>query len=261
MARQRSYRDPCGIARALDVLGGRWALLVVRELLTGPKRFSDLRAALPSVASDVLAQRLRELDAAGVLRRGTLPPPAASHVYELTERGRAIEPVLLALGGWGRYEPMPDGIGPLTASAMLLALKTSYRPPAATIVALDFGEGRRHIARAATETLVIDGEDDSAPAATIHTDTGTLAELVWRDAPIDDAERRGAVRIDGDRAAAVAFLNRVQLIDSIFSSRAPAGVSTLTSSPSLRPTRAFATGDWDESVPSPGFASCGETIR
>ncbi|MFL5868626.1 MAG: winged helix-turn-helix transcriptional regulator, partial [Thermoleophilaceae bacterium] len=86
----RTYGDTCGIARALDLVGERWALLVVRELVLGPKRFSDLRAGLPNVSPDVLSQRLRELEQAGLLRRGKLPPPAGSRIYELTERGQAL---------------------------------------------------------------------------------------------------------------------------------------------------------------------------
>ena len=111
--RMRTYGDPCGIARALDLVGERWALLVVRELLLGPKRFTDLREALPRVSADVLSQRLRELERTGVLRRAKLPPPAGSRVYELTEWGRELEPVVLALGRWGSRGPFPDGGAPL----------------------------------------------------------------------------------------------------------------------------------------------------
>ena len=121
----RTYGDRCGIARALDAVGDRWALLVVRELLLGPKRFTDLRAGLPKVSPDVLAQRLRELEAAGVLRRDTLPPPAASQVYELTERGRALKTVVLELGRWGSGEPANDG--PLGPDAAVIALMTMFR--------------------------------------------------------------------------------------------------------------------------------------
>src|SRR4051795_1875956 len=105
----RTYGDRCGVARALDLVGDRWALLVVRELLLGAKRFSDLRAGLPGVSPDVLAQRLRELEEAGVVRRTKLPPPAAARVYELTERGAELEPVVLALGRWGSAVPFPAG--------------------------------------------------------------------------------------------------------------------------------------------------------
>src|SRR5829696_4949478 len=102
MAGKRSYGDPCGIARALDVVGERWALLVVRELVLGPKRFTDLRAHLPGIATDVLSQRLRQLEHAGVLRPTTLPSPASGPAYELTPRGRELEPVGQPGGTGGR---------------------------------------------------------------------------------------------------------------------------------------------------------------
>ena len=94
----RTYDDACAAAHALDLIGERWALLVVRELLLGPKRFTDLRAGLPGVSPNVLAQRLRELERAGVVRRRKLPPPAASRVYELTDWGKELEPVIVRLG-------------------------------------------------------------------------------------------------------------------------------------------------------------------
>src|SRR3954449_3642338 len=101
MATKRTYGDRCGVARALDVVGERWALLVVRELLLGPKRFTDLRAGLPHVSPNVLSQRLRELEEAGIVRRRKLPPPAGSRVYELTEWGEELEPIVTRLGAWG----------------------------------------------------------------------------------------------------------------------------------------------------------------
>src|ERR671915_410189 len=107
MVTMRTYDDGCAAAHALDLIGERWALLVVRELLLGPKRFTDLRAGLPKVSPDVLAQRLRELEAAGVLLRRRLEPPAASQVYQLTEWGRGLEPVVLGLGRWGSRSPFP----------------------------------------------------------------------------------------------------------------------------------------------------------
>src|SRR3979490_2847091 len=100
MPTSRSYGDRCGIARALDVVGERWALLLVRELLLGPQRLSDLRFALPKASSNLIADRLHELDDRGVVRRRKLPPPANSWVYELTDWGRGLEPIVLALGDW-----------------------------------------------------------------------------------------------------------------------------------------------------------------
>ena len=116
------------MARALDVIGERWALLVVRELLLGPKRFTDLRAGMPNLTPDVLSQRLRELEQAGVLRRDKLPPPIASQVYELTDWGRELEPVVLGLGRWGSRAPFPPGDAALGVDSLVLALKTLYDP-------------------------------------------------------------------------------------------------------------------------------------
>ena len=111
MAAARHYDDPCGIARALDVIGDRWALLVVRELIFGPKRFVQLRSDLHGISPNVLAQRLRDLEEAGVLRRETLEPPASVPIYVLTGRGRALEPVLVELGRWGSREPVTTSAG------------------------------------------------------------------------------------------------------------------------------------------------------
>src|SRR5450759_1201303 len=98
---RRTYGQFCPVARALDLLGERWTLLIVRELLTGPQRYSDLRDHLPGMWSNLLAQRLRDLDAAGLVQRRELPPPAARLVYELTEQGRALAPVVYELARWG----------------------------------------------------------------------------------------------------------------------------------------------------------------
>src|ERR1700712_756666 len=100
------YDDPCGTARALDVIGERWALLTVRELLLGPKRFGQLREGLQAISPNVLSQRLRELELAGIVRREVLPPPANVAVYALPPRGRALEAILIELGRWGSSEPV-----------------------------------------------------------------------------------------------------------------------------------------------------------
>src|SRR5256714_1443998 len=138
MAGKRTYGDRCGIARALDVVGERWALLVVRELLLGPKRFTDLRAGLPHLSADVLAQRLKDLEEAGVVGRRTLAPPAASRVYELTEWGRELEPAVLALGRWGSRAPFPPADARLGVDAFVLALRTLFDPGAAEDVQVTY---------------------------------------------------------------------------------------------------------------------------
>ena len=146
--RKRNYRDSCGIARALDLVGERWTLLVVRELLLGPKRFTDLRAGLPGVSADVLAQRLRELESAGIVVRRTLLPPGAARVYALTDRGRDLEPALHALGRWGSQTALPAEATPLSADAAVVALQTMFDPASAGNIDAAYGLrlGDRHFA-------------------------------------------------------------------------------------------------------------------
>src|SRR5215216_2163825 len=105
MATNRRYADGCAIATALDIVGERWSLLVVRELLLGPKRFTDLQQALPAASPNALSGRLRELGDAGVLRRRRLPSPGSTRVYELTAWGRSLEPIVIALGIWAMGAP------------------------------------------------------------------------------------------------------------------------------------------------------------
>jgi DNA-binding HxlR family transcriptional regulator len=206
---KRTYGDRCGVARALDLVGERWALLVVRELLLGPKRFTDLRAGLPHVGPDVLAQRLRDLEQSGLVRRGTLPPPAGSRIYELTERGRELEPVVIALGRFGSVAPFPPGEAGIGVDAVVIALKSLFAPAAADGMAatyelrlgeqrfrLDVADGRIEIARGSAP----------APDATLETDPGTLASVLWPGRRLDEARRAGDLAIGGDRAAVTRLL-------------------------------------------------------
>src|SRR5688572_20222367 len=124
MSSLRSYEDPCGIARALDLVGERWSLLIVRELLLGPKRFTDLKAGLIGASPNVLSQRLRELEAGGVVQRRR----AGGALYELTELGRELHPILLQLGRWGaRAREAPPGR--LSVDALMIALEATFVPP------------------------------------------------------------------------------------------------------------------------------------
>jgi DNA-binding HxlR family transcriptional regulator len=209
MATKRTYGDPCGIARALDLVGERWALLVVRELVLGPKRFTDLRAGLPNLSPDVLAQRLRELEQAGIVRRRKLPPPAGSRVYELTEWGRELEPVVIALGRWGSRAPFPPGDAQLGVDAMMLALQTVFDPSAADGLSASYelrlGEHTFH-ARVSDGRLELARESANAPDAIIDTDTGTLAAVLWHGRPLGDARRDSAIKLEGSRSAVERFL-------------------------------------------------------
>jgi len=202
MADKRTYRDSCGIARALDLVGDRWALLVVRELIHGPKRFGDLLEALPCVSSDILTQRLRDLEAGGVLVRRKLPPPAGSRVYQLTERGLELEPVLIALGRWGGREPLTSAHGPLTPDAFTTALATLFDPEAAKGLSgawqLNFDDNPFFVEVDDGQLKIARGEG-TEPDAEISTSTGTLALVLWHGASLAEAERDGAATVKGPR--------------------------------------------------------------
>lgn len=206
---RRTYGDPCGVSRALDVVGERWALLVVRELLLGPKRFTALHRGLGGASQNVLSQRLRELEAAGIVRRRRLGPPAGSSVYELTEQGAALEPILVELGRWGRHRPLA-GDGELSVDALVLALRTTFDPAAAgdleTTVDLRVDDDRLEV-RVAQGRLAVARAEAGEPDATLSTDVATLRELAFRKRRLDDAAAAGAVAVEGDRATVQRLLD------------------------------------------------------
>ena len=209
MAGTRSYDDACGIARALDVIGERWALLIVRELVFGPKRFTDLQAGLRRVSPDVLSQRLRELEAAGVIERRTLPRPAASRVYELTDRGRALEPALHALGRWGSREPFPGDDPALGVDAAMVALPSLFDPGRAGDLDATFElelSGDVFAAGVAGGRLTLARGRAPGADAVLATDPGTLAQILWHARSVRDAVAAGAATVTGDRRALNRFL-------------------------------------------------------
>src|SRR5688500_4826925 len=129
---RRIYGQYCGIAYALEIVGERWALLLIRDLILGPKRFTDLRRGLHRIPSNVLSARLKELEKAGVIRRRLLPRPSTGIVYELTEYGRGLEDIVLRLGLWGASslgEPRPEDT--VNVDSLMLALRATFRPEAA----------------------------------------------------------------------------------------------------------------------------------
>ena len=208
-ARRRHYDDACATAHALDLVGERWALLVMRELMLGPRRFSDLRASLPGISANVLTQRLEGLEAAGILVRRRLPPPAATQVYELTEWGYESEPIFQALGRWAARSPAHDPSLPFSAVSLMLSMRTmldaarakdldariGFRVGEDTFLARLAG-GRIEISRAPLNgvDLVFTG---TAPA---------IAGAVYGGQPLDAMEAAGVLQIEGDRALAERFV-------------------------------------------------------
>jgi DNA-binding HxlR family transcriptional regulator len=194
MPTKRNYDQYCAIARALEVVGDRWTLLLVRELLTGPKRHTDLRAGLPGIATNILGDRLQLLQQAGLLRRTTLPPPAAATVYELTDRGRQLKPVLLALAGWG----LPLLGSPRTQDAyrlgwLVLALEQRFDPQAGRGVELTWelrvGDEVLHVRvrDGAVQTL-----QGPAPAPEVVLEADRDVFLAWGTGQLSDEQALAA---------------------------------------------------------------------
>ncbi|GAA3072086.1 winged helix-turn-helix transcriptional regulator [Streptosporangium carneum] len=204
MATKRTYGGGCAIADALDLVGERWALLVVRELVLGPKRYTDLQAGLRNASPNVLAQRLRELEEAGVVRRRKLGPPTSSWVYELTEWGLDLEPVLVHLGRWGRRSPRRDRDAETSVDSLVLALRSHFDPDRSghlrAAYALHIEEDRFSV-RVADGRLEISRGETAEPDALIETDARTFLALLTHRQSLEEAAAEGRLRLTGDAEA------------------------------------------------------------
>jgi DNA-binding HxlR family transcriptional regulator len=209
MTTKRTYGDGCGIAHALDLVGERWALLVVRELLLGPKRFTDLRDGLPNASPNVLSQRLRELEEAEIVRRRKLPPPAGAWVYELTDWGRELKPIAISLGTWALRSPTFPDDGPVGTDSVILALGTFFDAGAAGDLTaryeLRLGENT-FVVRVADGGIDVDRGSAENADAVIETEASTLSALVWERRELADALTAGEITIEGDQRAVTRFL-------------------------------------------------------
>lgn len=212
MGRSR-YPQFCALARAAEVLGERWTLLIARELLLSPKRFSDLRRGLDGISASVLAERLEELESEGLVRRSYLEPPAASWVYELTPDGAALRPAVLELIRWGARRllpPRPDE--QLDPAWIRLALEACARrdpvPPRrfALHIPGDRWETQLLVTGGPAGTTVTDPVPSGPPLdAALVADPRTALGLAAGVVPISDALADGRLMVEGDRAAAADF--------------------------------------------------------
>ncbi|HYS54273.1 MAG TPA: helix-turn-helix domain-containing protein [Thermoanaerobaculia bacterium] len=198
----KGYGDGCAAAHGLSLVGDRWALLVVRELLLGPKRFTDLRAGLPHISPNVLTQRLEELERFAIIRRRRLTPPAAAWVYELTEWGSQLEPVVIALGRWAARSPfLPEGH--LNVDSLILSFRTMFSRRAArgfnAVIEMNFGDDRFHATIKRGHMEIVRGSATGADA-TIEADSDTLAEVVYAGRKFAD------LKVSGKRGFAKRFV-------------------------------------------------------
>lgn len=210
MTTVRSYNQWCSLAKALDVIGERWSLLVVRELLEGPKRYTDLRDDIPGISTDVLAARLKDLEEDGIVARRTLPAPAASKVYELTELGRGLGPTVASLARWGSQLLGPKGDDDaFRPHWLVLGLRGMLRADRVTDVALDIDfdllSGDTVRVRVDEGRLAHVAAPDAEPDVVVHADLGTLAALADGSVAVAAAQADGRLVIDGDAADVRAF--------------------------------------------------------
>lgn len=209
------YDDACGTAFALELVGERWSLLIIRELMLGPRRFSDLRASLPGISAKVLTERLVGLEASGVLTKATLPPPAAVQVYELTAWGYRAEPILQELGRWAASSPLHDPSLPMSAVSMMLSLRTMFDPVRTgdrkAWIGFDIG-GDTFLARLRSGELRIARRPLAAPDFTFTAANAQVLVALFY-GKVDPAllEQDGALAISGDRAAALDFVDLFEL--------------------------------------------------
>lgn len=212
MSPRRSYDQYCSAARALDAVGDRWTLLIVRELLAGPRRYTDLHADLPGVSTDVLASRLKDMERDGLATRRRLPPPGAAHVYELTARGRALLPVLQALGRWGGAalgERRPtDAVRAHWFALPLLRHLEETAGGTAGLVEVRLDEGVFHLCAGAADgedPVYGDGPAPREPDARLVMDTATCTALTRGETDLAAAVRAGRATVTGEGAVAKAL--------------------------------------------------------
>jgi DNA-binding HxlR family transcriptional regulator len=201
--RDRWYDDACGTAHALELVGERWSLLIVRELMFGPRRFGELRAALPGISANILTVRLASLEAAGVVERRKLPPPASVQVYGLTPWGYEAEEPIKVLGRWAARSPDHDPSLPLSAASLMLSFRTMFDPGRAEGLDARIGfvlGGESFLVRVGEGVLTVTrGELDQAEAVVTATPEG-VAGVVYGPAPLDTLD------VQGDRALVERFV-------------------------------------------------------
>ncbi|MGY8972541.1 MAG: winged helix-turn-helix transcriptional regulator [Sphingomonadales bacterium] len=215
MGHGKWYDDACGTAFAMELVGERWALLVVRELMFGARRFSDLRARLPGISAKVLTERLAGLEEAGVLNRRKLPPPVSAQVYELTEWGYRAEPLVQELGRWAAMSSRHDPTLPLSPVSLMLSMRTMFDPAKAAgmqaTIGFDIG-GETFVARMANGALPIERADPGIAEAVFRAPGApVLAGLLYGGVGADELERDAGLVIEGDRDLALAYADIFEL--------------------------------------------------
>lgn len=210
MATSRTYEDSCGVAHALELVGERWALLVVRELMLSPKRFGDIKDGLPGISANVLSHRLDELEEAGLVTRHKLPKPAGVWVYDLTPWARDLEPIMQTFGRWASRDPQHRKDLHFGTTSLILSLRTNFDASLADGMHLVIGlrpNDESYVARVARKKLTIEAGEPAEAAATIVGDPRAFASVTYGGRSLADAIGTGELVVTGTMAAAESFLH------------------------------------------------------
>lgn len=207
--KSRWYDDACGTALALELVGERWTLLIVRELMFGGRRFGELKGNLPGISANILTQRLEGMEASGILTRRKLPPPASVQIYELTPWGYESETAIKELGRWATRSPLHDPTLPLSAASLMLSFRTMLSAERAGDLHATIGfrlGAELFLGRLRPGEIAIRREDPSGADVIFESDPINLASVIYGGRPIAAAEADGALTIIGDRALAERYI-------------------------------------------------------
>jgi DNA-binding HxlR family transcriptional regulator len=214
----RTYNQYCPVAHALDLVGERWTLLIIRNLFVGPKRFSDLARGLPSIGTNILTERLKALEENGLIQNRFLPPPAASSIYELTPYGRSLQDVMVALALWGAQSlGTPQAGQVFSIEAIELMLYMQFTPAVASNLSGIFAvkiEGEPFNANFCVKLqdnlIAVEQETLSTPNLTLHTDLVTLGSIATGHVSYKEAVAKGLLRLDGSEPEIANFLAHLE---------------------------------------------------
>lgn len=206
---KRRYDDACAATHGMDIIGERWALPVMRELMLGPRRFSDLRRSLPQLSANVLTQRLAGLEAAGIVTRQQLPAPANVQVYALTPWGQEAGPIFQVLGRWAARSPHHDPMRPFSPVSLMLSMRTMIDNARANAREWRIGfrlAGEDFFLTTGAAGVQIGRGLPQAPDLVLAGSTNVIAGALYAGVPLDDLIAAGELTLEGDRALADVYV-------------------------------------------------------
>lgn len=209
MGQKRTYEDGCAAAHGLELIGERWALLVIRELMLGPRRFKDLRDGLPGISPNVLTQRLDELERSSIVVRRVLPPPHSVRVYDLSDWGRELEPIIKSVGRWAASSPTMQMGRPLSVNSLILSLRTMFDGSRARGLNACIGlrtRGQSFVALIHDGGMVLEPGEMEACDALIEGGPDDIASVIYAGRKLDDAIASGALAVQGKKALVKLFI-------------------------------------------------------